>query len=188
MKKTLLLLFFLLGVAVNSTAQIKTCCYFDNFWSNWQKAPSLRVKGDFDNFVVYNEEDGPWNYFLRVKINDFTVPTKKQRKKDLKKNKKEKNSVVYEYYGTVEYFLPDDPVHNPTLYGLFQQTKALSFWPQNQEDTSGMPPKKVVSNAKIFIFPYKDYPSVYDIKFDNIAAGFYLDKNYFPNSNFEFNK
>lgn len=177
----------MLGVAVNSTAQIKTICFFDGFWSKWEPEASIRVKGDFDSFVVYNEEDGPWNYFLRVKINDFTVPPKKQRKKDLK-TKKEKASVAYEYHGTVEYFLPDDPVHNPTLYGLFKYAKKQMFWPQNQADNSGTPPRKVVSNATIKIFTYDKFPQTYIIILDNIAAGFRLDKNYFPNSNFDFKK
>lgn len=178
----------MLGVAVNSTAQILTCCKFDDFWSDWQKDPSIKVKGDFDNFVVYNEEDGPWNYFLKVQINNFSVTPKKQRKKDLKKKKKENTIVKYEYYGTVEYFLPDDPVHNPTLYELFQFSKKQVFWPQNQTDNSGTPPKKVVSKATIKIYAYDEYPQYYILYFDNVGAGFCIVKNYFQGSVYNFNK
>ena len=91
MRKVLLFLSFFCGMMINLNAQIQTCCFFDDFWSEWTPHESLKVKGDFDNFIVYEDSAGPWEYFLRVKINDFSVTPKKQRKKDLKEKSKRAN-------------------------------------------------------------------------------------------------
>lgn len=183
MRKVLLFLSFFCGMMINLNAQIQTCCFFDDFWSEWTPHESLKVKGDFDNFIVYEDSAGPWEYFLRVKINDFSVTPKKQRKKDLK----EKEIVKYEYSGTVEYYLPDyGGAPNTTIYDLFKYAKEQFFWPKEQADESMPPVKKIVSNATIRIYRYENYPQYYVIYFDNVGAGFYLDKNYFPNTEYRF--
>lgn len=185
MRKFILFLSFFFGITLFANAQIHTNCYFDDFWAEWTPSETLRVKGDFDNFIIYEESVGPWEYFLRVKINNFSVTPKKQRKKDLK----EKEIVKYEYSGTVEYYLPDyGGTPNTTIYDLFKYAKKQFFWPKERTEESQPPVKKVISNATIKIYRYENFPQYYVIYFDKVGAGFYLDKNYFTSSSYNFDK
>lgn len=155
-------------VANTSWSQISFSVYFDGFWSPWITSSEAQVYGNYESFVVYTDADGPWNYRFKFTIHDFKVPTKKQRKKDLKDNK------YYEFSGTVEYYVSDE---NPTILETYRKKKGPCFI--DAKSDNGWPTRKVVSRAKIRVHPFKDYPRIYNIWFDNVALGISLNKTYF---------
>ena len=168
MKKIISIFCFLLFITNNSFGQIKFCAYFDGFWSPWVSSSEARVYGNYESFVVHTVDDGPWNYRFKFTINDFKVPNKKQRKKDLKANK------YYEFSGTVEYYTSYD---FPSARDAFRQNKGPKFISANME--KGKPTKKITSKATIRVRPFKDYPRVYNIWYDNVALGIDLNTTYF---------
>ena len=85
-----------------------------------------------------------------------------------------------------ENLVPTQNIQINTIYDLFKYAKEQFFWPKEQADESMPPVKKIVSNATIRIYRYENYPQYYVIYFDNVGAGFYLDKNYFPNTEYRF--
>lgn len=185
MKRLIVFFSLVLCATIEMPAQIRTCCFFDDFWSEWTPSESFKVQGDFNSFIVYDENDGPWGYFLKLTIDNFAPVPKKQRKKDLK----QKDVVKYEYTGKVEYYLPDyGGAPNTTIYDLFKYAKRPFFWPKENKDESAPKIKKVVSNATIKVYRYENTPQYYVIYFDKVGAGFYLDKNYFSNSSYNFDK
>ena len=168
MKKVLFTFCFLLFAANNSWGQISFSAYFDGFWSPWIQASEARVYGNYESFVVHTVADGPWNYRFKFTIHDFKVPNKKQRKKDIKAGR------YYEFTGTVEYYVTDE---KPTARDAFRKNKGPVFISAESKD--GRPNRKITSKATIRVSPFKDYPRVYNIWYDNVALGIDLNTIYF---------
>ena len=175
MKKVIFIVYLLLCVSFNALGQIKTCAYFDGYWSEWRPESSVvKIKGNYDGFILYLEKEGPWNYRFKFTIDNMFFPNKKQRKKDIKEGN------FYEFTGTVEYYITDD---YPTILELFRKNKGALFAPAKLEN--GRPTKKVTSRATIKVAAFKDLPKDYNIWFDRVAFGISLGTLYFPNVKFK---
>jgi hypothetical protein len=164
MKKFLFVISILFFFSLNSSAQINVCAYFDGFWSPWGAAVEAKIYGNYEGFVIHSAEEGPWGYRFKFKIDNFNVPKKKQRKKDMKANK------FYEFTGTVEYYVSDI---YPTAIDAFRDHKGPWFSPA--KNLRGNPAKKITSKATIKVAAFKDYPKVYNIWYDNVGLGINLN-------------
>ena len=114
MKKFIFLISVLLCYSFNSSAQIKFCAYFDGFWSPWTASADAKVYGNYEGFIIYTDSEGPWDYRFKFTIDDFKVPNKKQRKKDIKAKRS------YVFSGTVEYYVSDI---YPSAISAFRENK-----------------------------------------------------------------
>ncbi len=164
MKKIISIFCFLLFITNNTFGQIKLAGYFDGFWSPWRANSSTQVYGNYEGFVIHTQEDGPWNYRFKFKIDNFNVPNKKQRKKDIKANK------WYVFSGTVEYYISDG---YPSALEMFRMNKGPALHPSKFND--GTPTKKITSKATIKVAAFKDLPTVYNIWYDKVALGIDLN-------------
>mgnify|MGYP003419459575 FL=1 len=174
MKKLIFIISFLLCVTLNSVAQVKGSAYFDGYWSKWEYLGSnVELEGGYRGFIIYLEEEGPWHYRFKFTINNFQVPNKKQRKKDIKLDK------WYEYSGTVEYYISDD---DPSVLAIFRKKKGVYFIASTLKN--GRPTKKITSKATIKIAPFKDLPNTYNIWFDGVGFAISLNGGSFPNEKF----
>lgn len=180
------MLLTLVGISNISSQSISTCCFFDSYWSKWEPEPTTKVKGDYDGFIVYDDADGPWDYYFKFTIDSFTPTSKKQRQKDAK----EKKTVWYEYQGTVEYYVPLGENLRPyTAYDLFKYAKKATFWPKERKNETDPPVKKVISKARVKIETYKKFPTCYNIYFDNVGFAISLpNKQFSTTTQFDFDK
>lgn len=177
MKKIIYLMLFIFGMTISVNAQVHTCCHFDGYWSDWERAdPSVSVYGTWDSYILFdNESGGKWNPQMKVTVSNLSFPKKKQRKKDMKDKK------WYEFYGTVEYYLPDtvnDDGKPTTLYDIFKNAKCAylkdeTFLNDLGQDL-GVKARKVTSNATIRIAAFENQPSHYTLWFDKVAVGVYF--------------
>lgn len=168
MKKVLFTFCFLLFAANNSWGQISFAAYFDGYWSSWVPADA-KIKGDYDGFIIYSESEGPWNYRFKFIVDNFKIPNKKQRKKDIKKGN------FYTFTGTVEYYVS---FSHPSALSIFRESRNATFCPAVL--SSGLPAKKITSKATIKVAPFKKLPKVYNIWYDNVAIAIDLGTTYFP--------
>lgn len=150
------------------SAQTKTCCYFDGFWSDWKTVePNVTLWGNWESFFMYDKDSGgKWEPQFKVTINNFSVPKKKQRKKDLK----EKKTVWYEYEGTVEYYLPNDDGNILAWFRYFKEPMFMDKTALDAKLEQGS--RKVTSRATIKIQAFEKQPSCYNIYFDKVGVGF----------------
>ena len=164
MKKFIFIFSLLFCISFNSSAQIRINGYFDGYWATWVNAPEAQIYGSYDGFIIHTKEEGPWNYRFKFDIDNFKVPDKKQRKKDIK------NDTWYTFTGTVEYYISDD---NPSILQNFRNNKGPVFIAAKLKN--GRPTKKIRSRATIKVAPFKDVPTVYNIWFDNVGVGINLN-------------
>ena len=85
-----------------------------------------------------------------------------------------KNNLWYEYSGTVEYYVTED---YPTIESVLR-TFDFPYFNCNS-GYNGNPCVKRTAKATIKIAPYKKRPKVYNIYFDNVAVGIYMEDSYF---------
>lgn len=173
MKKIFIILCLLFCASYSSSAQIKACGYFDGYWSKWANL-NAEVHGNYDGFIIYLENEGPWEYRFKFTINFMSFPERKQRKKDIKENK------WYEFSGIVEYYVTDN---YPSIISIFRANKGPMFAPLKLKN--GQTAKKVKSRATIKIAAFKDRPKTYNIFFDNVALGIDMGNGYFPGQDFK---
>lgn len=168
MKKLLLFVSLLFCVTINSNAQtdMKVCAYFDGFWSDWESAEKTGIRGNYDEFIIYRQKDGPWEYGFKLKIDNMSFPDKGQREKDLKANK------WYRFSGKVEYYID---YFNPSALEMFREHKGPRLI-----GATGCDNKKITSRAIIKIAPFIDYPKVYTIFYDSVGLGIDLGTTRFP--------
>ena len=192
MKKLFLLIFFL-GVSNHLFSQIEIIgnevrfsLYRNNYWGDWRTESGIRISGTLDDFIVYSRySDHPSDYFFRLKIYGFTMPTKKELKNHIK------TKTWWEYSGYVEYYVCD--VY-PTLFDCFKSKNRL-IKKYDIEDSdyekklSALRASKMLKgesfnpiglsrqrkSARIRIGPYKKIPNIYNIFIDNV--GIALDLN-----------
>lgn len=161
---------FIVLFALSMNAQIKTCAYFDGYWSKWTTGYGLRIRGNYGGFIIYEEEYGPWYPIFKFTTNNFSIADSKTQKMHRKTN------TEYKYTGTVEYFVCDDYM---TAYDLFKSHSSSQFISPKRYENAGRPVKKIVSKAIIRIAPYKKHPESYIISYDKVALGVYLNGVYF---------
>ena len=63
-----------------------------------------------------------------------------------------------------------------SAYSLFKSKSGPCFVNETLTKDVGRPVKKVVSRATIKISPYKDYPTCYNIWYDNVGLAIDLNK------------
>lgn len=172
-------------------------CYYDGYWSRWLPygyyefpMKDVKLRGNYDGFIIYKYEDHPSNYFFKFNITGYTKPSKK----DIKTHYK--TDTWWVYNGIVEYYVCD--VY-PTLKDCMKQFKRLLLESDTQgsqyqeklslvralqiSQTGKFNPigfKKVSKSATIKIAPYKDHPEVYNIYVDGVGYGIDLDNIYWP--------
>lgn len=164
MKKFVAIFALLLCASISSSAQIKSAAYFDGYWTSWGTTNDTAIYGSYEGFIVHPKSDGPWDYPFKFTINNFYVPNKKQRKKDIKSKK------WYSFSGTVEYYISDD---FPSALHAFRTYKRPYF--VKAKLPNGRPTKKIKSRATIKVAAFKDVPTVYNIYYDNV--GLAIDLN-----------
>lgn len=164
MKKFVVIIFTLFCISLDSQAQLRVCGYFDGYWSSWVDVSDVQIYGNYEGFILYNKSEGPWDYRFKFTIDNFKVPNKKQRKKDIK------SDTFYTFSGTVEYYISDD---NPSVLFNFRNRKGPCFIGSKLDN--GRPTKKITSKATIKVAPFKDVPTTYNIWFDGVALGINLN-------------
>lgn len=161
MKKTLSLIIFILITTVCATSgfcqrTFKSSTLINGFWGNWQDNPYYRLKGDFNDFIIYSSFAHPSAYILRVKIDNFSIETDKKAIKRMLNSQE-----YYGYTGTVEFYAT-------SIYPDFKTQ--ITIWPYSSLPNAieaGVIQR--VRNAKIQIQPYKKDPEVFNIFFDNVG-------------------
>ncbi len=168
MKKAIFIISLLFCVSFNSSAQIYCSGYFDGYWSDWKSmGTGTKIKGGYDGFIIYLDKEGPWNYRFKFTIDNYNVPDKKQRKKDIKEDR------WYVFSGTVEYYVTDK---YPTILSIFRESKGPMLAPAKLDN--GKPTRKITSKATIKIAAFKKSPQIYNIWFDNVGLGLNLNHTY----------
>lgn len=87
----------------------------NGYWGNWEEAYTYypytghfvdyyEAQGNCGNFVIHKSGDHPSNYIMKVDISGFYVPDAKERKK----TKKNYNSLIKDFKGTIEFFTDRD--------------------------------------------------------------------------------
>lgn len=172
---------FFFAISLYASAQIKVCCYYDGYWSEWEEAylsdlygrldptiPYLKIYGNYSGFCTYGNTAHPSTYSFKFQITNYTIPDKKTKKEHLKKGK------WYEYSGTVEYYVKEDL---PTIKDILKRESIFGHFPSI---TPSYGTRKRSVNATIQIAPYKDHPRVYNIWFEGVGVGIDIGTIYFP--------
>lgn len=144
--------------------------YIDSMWGEWDYVSSYvyNISGSVDDFVIKNSRDHPSNYFLRIKVDNFTIPSRSEYKRRKKKNE------WHEYEGTIEYFYRacDGDNFKSRAKGGFSYTDPTAY-----DEGGELFNEKVLKATKrivVRIAPFKKHPSVYNIYFDDIGIGIVL--------------
>ena len=154
-------------VAQKHKGQFQYAISINGYWGDWKSSyigvgiEKFYFNGTINNFVIHSSEEHPSNYVMKVTINDYRLDTdKKSRKQRLKDN------VYYEYEGTVEYYT------ELTFQDFGEYTHR---WPYISWNTSKG--KKHVAKAIIKIQPYKEYPQILNIFFENYGVAISVPNN-----------
>lgn len=187
--KKCLLGVFLLFPNVAFPQYIGVSYYYDGVWNGWDGHDRINyyhLYGSKHGFRVYRDGKRPADFFFRFWITDYKTP----EKKDIKTHYKTKTKWIYKGY--VEYYVCDVyPTFEDCLKELQRPLyKEDTEWSSYQEKlsvikanmirkTGSFSPigyKKVTKPAEIWIMPYKKYPKVYNIWFDNVGYAINLGK------------
>ena len=154
-------------VAQKHKGQFQYAISINGYWGDWKSSyigvgiEKFYFNGAINHFVIHSSEEHPSNYVMKVTINDYRLDTdKKSRKQRLKDN------VYYEYEGTVEYYT------ELTFQDFGEYTHR---WPYISWNTSKG--KKHVAKAIIKIQPYKEYPQILNIFFENYGVAISVPNN-----------
>lgn len=180
MKRILVVALFFIPTVVYSQ-YIGLNYYYDGVWNGWEgtRWNKFDLHGSRYGFRVYEHGKRPADFFFRFWFTDYKVP----EKKDIKNHYKTKTKWIYKGY--VEYYVCDVyPTFEDCLRELRRPLyKEDTEWSSYQEKlsvikankirkTGSFSPigyKKVTKPAEIWILPYKKYPKVYNIWFDNVG-------------------
>jgi hypothetical protein len=166
MKKISLASFLLLIISINFTFAQKGGFSFsfniNSMWGNWQPA-SERILGNYNDLVIVEGEyTHPSDYYVRITLDNFELI------KDTNYKKRLKNNQWYEYTGTIEYFEIDNPAEwHTTFEDRIKSNIGLSFGAPTANDRDKKGFRAIKKPAIIKIAPYKEYPIIYNIFFDN---------------------
>ena len=168
--RPLLLFVSIVLMALPVKAQICTSSWRDGYWGKWvyHSHPFTRpypgisydygLYGNYSGFIIYRRTDHPSEYIFKFEANSYSTPDKKTKKFHLKHN------LWYEYSGTVEYYVTEE---YPTIAAVLKAHEFPFF--NCNSGSSGNPCVKRTSKAVIKIAPYKKWPRIYNIYFDNVA-------------------
>ena len=170
MKKKIFSFLILVAFPLYTLAQISTNIYYDGYWGTWKKEYDTYTKdswyqlyGNNSGFIIYNQIFHPSQYFFKFQIDSYSAPSKEERKNH------RKNDIWYEYTGTVEYFVNSDyPTIKDALKGVYA-------FPCVRNDNGN----KRTARAIIKIAPYKKYPQVYNIWFEDVGIAIDLGSLHF---------
>jgi hypothetical protein len=112
---------------------------------------------------MYHPSFDRWNYYFRLTIDGFSIPSESVRKQHLK------SKTWYEYSGTIEYFLSSSD-QTQTLKDVLKRSKIPSYFKEDPNPMLG-PGRKVVSKCIINIAPYENNPRVIIITVGDCAFG-----------------
>ena len=134
--------------------------YINGFWSEWKTPlPLLYAKGNCDNLVLYTKGEHPSDFCVHLTIKGFQ---NKIDKKEKKRRLKENDS--YQYNGTIEFYLSETA---PTVLNWIKFFGGIMTPNPKYKDAY-----KVSYPAIIKIKPYKDYPELYMVFFENMGIAF----------------
>lgn len=136
----------------------------NGYWGEWISSNPYTyidggylMKGTYDEFIIYEYGKHPSQYVLKVKLFHMAVdPNKKRKKKRVKSNE------WYEYQGSVEYFTVNEQEKLESI---------IHKWPYTPDASVG---KSHTVPATIKIQPYKKYPEVYNIFFEDNGLGIHI--------------
>ena len=187
MKNRFFIIFALLVISneAYSYFELRDCIYYNGYWGNWKDLNNCRIKGDYDGFIIYEDNKHPSDYFFNFHINGYVAPSKKEIKQHYK------TKTWWVYSGYVEYYVCD---LFPTAGDSFKENgRLLRDWDlkildydkklsalkaskmMKGESYTPIGFKKVRKYASIKIAPYKKVPQVYNIYFDGV--GYAIDLN-----------
>ena len=147
----------------NVKAEIRSAYAIDNYWSRWTYK-CYEVTGTYADFVLFKAWDHPSAFNLRIKVNNYTKPSKSEIKDYIKNDK------WFEYSGTVEYWVSEE---YPTIKDALKKTGDLVSNPDSKHSfpESGAKVKRT-ANAVIKMKRNKDgSPRGYCLFFDGIGYG-----------------
>jgi len=187
MKKVLLIALLLFSVSnlAYSQFRLKQCAYYNGYWGTWKQLNDCKIKGNYDGFIIYEDDKHPSDYIFSFQIQGYIPPSKK----DIKQHYKTNTWWVHEGY--VEYYICD---LYPTIVDVLKDNgrllrevdlhildydKKLSTLKASKmmkgESFTPIGYTKVRKYATIKIAPYKNAPQVYNIYFD--GGGYAIDLN-----------
>lgn len=156
--------------------------YYQGVWNGWdgnREMNKYQLYGNNHKLRVLKGGDRPADFFFRFWITNYTTPDKK----DIKKHYKTKTKWIYQGY--VEYYVCDvyptfedclreleRPLYETDIQRTSYQEKLTMIKANQIRKTGSFSPigyKKVTKPAEIWIMPYKKYPKVYNIWFDNVG-------------------
>lgn len=146
---------------------LSLCVNLDGYWGEWKNVSyNMKIRGGYSGFIIYDKEDGPWNYIFKFSIDQYVDPSLDTKLKHYQ------GKEWYVYHGTVEYYISDDYL---TIYDAFKSANGPRFVSAVLKDNR--PVKKITSRATIKIAPYapSSNPKCYNLWFDNVALGIDLN-------------
>lgn len=146
--------------------------YIEIAWDGWNWSSSDDIYGNYGDFYFYPRGGFPRDYYFRVTLKNFSMPTQKE----LKRHRKKEPNKWYEYQATVEYIIDDK---YPTLKDAIKALgMPLSISDHNYQ-SKNKPFVKRSATATVRISPNssksKVWPEVYNIWIDNIEIGIAID-------------
>ena len=180
--KSFLLVLFLFVSHTTYTQYVGVSYYFQGVWNGWEGNDSpynYQLYGSKHGYRVMKYGKRNADFFFRFWITDYITPNKKE----IKQHFKTKTNWIYNGY--VEYYVCDvyptfedclKELHRPlyeedTQWSSYQDKLAVIKANKIRKTGSFTPIgyKKVTKPAVIWIMPYKKYPKVYNIFFDNVG-------------------
>lgn len=146
--------------------------YMDGYWSNWESNPSYHGQGGIKNMVLYNGDEHPSVFLLRVQTDNYTTPSKKEIKEHIK------NKTWFEYTGTVEYWVSEE---YPTIKDALKRPgHFLVTHPDSRIGNFKNSGSKVKRTAKAIIkcqLYENGVPKVINLWFDHIGYGIHIQQS-----------
>lgn len=168
------------------STQYDFCAYYNGKWTEWHSRRNgmglagwqvslIRNYNSFGgiafNIVSFEKIVGtPFQFH----IENYIPPTKKEVKQHLKDNE------WYVYKGWVEYYVNDD---SPTIKDLLEEYHFPVIYPNKKKANNSICVIRK-AEATIKIAPYKEYPKVFNIYFDNVGVGVDVDLSWAAKSFF----
>ena len=157
------LILSLLGIVNGKADRVETAYSIDGYWSRWTYQ-SYEIAGTLADCVLVKGWNHPSAFNLRIKINNYSKPSKSEIKDHIKNDK------WFEYSGTVEYWVSEE---YPTIKDALKKTGDLVSNPDSKYSSQKSGAKvKRTANAKIKIQFNKDGSLLsYNLFFDGIGYG-----------------
>lgn len=145
------------------------CVAYDNYWGEWNSFSSnIMFWGNYSDFIIYDARNHKSEYFFKLKINNYIIPSKKIIKQHIKSGQ------WFNYDGYVEYWVHED---YPTIKDVFKKfggPKRHNFEGTGIYNKDKKPIVKRVAQAKIQILCRKwgkNVQRTYNIFFDDVGYG-----------------